>query len=243
MENQIDLEFCKKCKKKLSGNFCTDCGSPKELKRIDKKYVLAEIGSVLNFDKGIFYTVKELLIRPGKTVQEFILEDRNRIVKPVVFVIVCSLIYTIFQQLFHFEDGYVNYSFDENSTSTVIFEWISRNYGYSNILMAVFIGLWINIFFKKYGYTFFEILILLCFVMGTGMLLFTLFGVIDSFVDLKVVDKGFFIGILYISWAIGQFFDKKNYFNYPKAFSAYMIGILTFSFGVILIGAVIDFIK
>lgn len=79
--------------------------------------------------------------------------------------------------------------------------------------------------------------------MGTGMLLFTLFGVIDSFVDLKVVDKGFFIGILYISWAIGQFFDKKNYFNYPKAFSAYMTGILTFSFGVILLGAVIDFIK
>ena len=33
----------------------------KELKRIDKKYILAEIGSVLNFEKGIFLITGSLL--------------------------------------------------------------------------------------------------------------------------------------------------------------------------------------
>ncbi len=51
---------------------------------------------MINFDKGIFYTIKELLIRPGENIPKFIHNDRNRLVKPLIFVIVCSLIYTIF---------------------------------------------------------------------------------------------------------------------------------------------------
>lgn len=205
-----NLEYCKKCGKVLSGDYCSHCGFPKKIKRIDKQYIFYEIGSVLNFDKGIFYTIKELLIRPGKTVQEFILEDRNRIVKPIVFIIVCSLVYSIFQQIFNFEDGYVGYSFEKESAITSIFDWVSKNYGYSNILMGIFIAFWIKIFFKKYSYNFYEILILLCFVMGIGMLLFACFGIVDSLIDLKIIDKGYLIGILYILWAIVQFFDNPS---------------------------------
>ena len=47
------------------------------LKRIDGKYIWDEIRSVLNFDKGIFYTIKELFIRPGDTVREFLIYDRK----------------------------------------------------------------------------------------------------------------------------------------------------------------------
>ena len=91
---------CLNCTNKHDENFCPNCGSPKKIKRIDKQYIIDEVGSILNFDKGIFYTTKELLLRPGKTVKEFILNDRNRLVKSIVFIIICSLIYTIVQQIF-----------------------------------------------------------------------------------------------------------------------------------------------
>lgn len=242
MEEQSTSENCKKCHHELNGNFCSNCGFPKQLRRIDKRYIFQEIGSVLNFDKGIFYTIKELLIRPGKTVQQFILEDRNRLVKPIVFIIICSLIYSIAQQIFHFEDGYVGHSLEERTTAASMFQWVSKNYGYSNIIMGILIAFWIKVFFKKYGYNFYEILILLCFVMGIGMLLFAIFGIADSLTDLKIIDKGFLIGILYILWAIGQFFNKKKFFNYVKAMFAYFLGMLTFSAGIILIGSLIDLI-
>ena len=45
------------------------------LERIDGAYILKEIGGVLNFEKGILYTIKELFLRPGKAVLEFILYD------------------------------------------------------------------------------------------------------------------------------------------------------------------------
>ncbi|SFT95185.1 Protein of unknown function [Algoriphagus locisalis] len=243
MQDQERTTFCKKCETKLIGTYCFNCGTAVELRRIDRQYVFSEIGSVLNFDRGILYTIKELLIRPGKTVQEFIQKDRNRIVKPIVFIIISSLVYTLIQQLLNFEDGYVNYSEADGSTNSKIFEWVSNNYGYANIIMALFIALWIKIFFKKYGYNYFEILILLCFTMGMGMLFFAFFGIIDSLVSVKIIDKGMLLGIIYIAWAIGQFFDKKKIFNYIKAFIAYLLGFLTFAITVLLIGFLIDYVK
>ena len=95
-----EIIICNNCSTKLSGEYCTDCGRPRKLKRIDRQYILTEVGSVINFDKGIFYTVRELLLRPGLSIQKFIEKDRNRLVKPIVFVIVCSLVFTFIQKWF-----------------------------------------------------------------------------------------------------------------------------------------------
>lgn len=222
------IDTCKNCKTKITLNYCPNCGNPAKLNKINGQYIVNEIGSVLNFDKGILYTIRELILQPGKTVRQFIREDRNRLVKPIVFIIVCSLIYSIVQQIFNFEDGYIGYSFEKESAITSIFEWVSKNYGYSNILMGIFIAFWIRIFFKKYSYNFYEILILLCFVMGIGMLLFAFFGIADSLINLKIIDKGYLIGIIYILWAIVQFFDKKKFINYPKVIFSYFLGMITF---------------
>ena len=243
MNKDIDFEQCKKCGAELSDDFCSKCGNPKTLKKIDGGYILSEIVSVLNFDKGIFYTIKELLVRPGENVQKFIHSDRNRLVKPIIFVIVCSLIYTIAQQLLKFEDGYVNAGGFGESTISKIFEWIQTNYGFANILMAIFIALWIKVFFRKYNYNFFEILILLCFVMGIGMLIYTLFGIAESITKLKVLHIGGIIGFVYLSWAIGQFFDKDKKVNYLKGLLSYLLGMITFFLGAIMLGVGIDLMQ
>lgn len=87
-----EKELCEQCQYKMTGKFCSNCGRPKQLQRIDGKYIISEISSVLNFDKGIFFTIKELLLRPGQNVHNFIHKDRNRLVKPVIFIIIHSLI-------------------------------------------------------------------------------------------------------------------------------------------------------
>ncbi|MFB6319434.1 DUF3667 domain-containing protein [Saccharicrinis sp. FJH54] len=240
MSELKDPGRCRNCNSELYGNYCSNCGQPQELKRINGHYVLSEIGSVLSFEKGILYTIKELILRPGVNIRKFIGEDRNRLVKPIVFIIATSLIYTIFQQLLHFEDGYVNVSMDGETAAGTIFEWVSAHYGYSNILMALFIALWIRLFFRKYKYNFFEILILLCFIMGIGMLIFTLSGIMDTLIPFKIRDKGYFIGFLYITWGIGQFFDKKKIMNYVKGLFSYLLGMITFSIVAIALGFLID---
>jgi hypothetical protein len=242
MNKEIDFEQCKKCEAELTDNFCSKCGNPKILSKIDGKYIISEIISVINFDKGIFYTIKELLTKPGENVQKFIHSDRKRLVKPIIFLIICSLIYTITQQILRFEDGYVNAGGFGDSALTSVTEWIQKNYGYANILMSIFIAFWIKIFFKKYKYNFFEIIILLCFVMGIAMLIYTTFGIIESITKIRILNFAGIIGIIYTSWAIGQFFDKNKKMNYLKGLIAYLLGMVSFYFLAIILGLGIDYI-
>ena len=234
---------CKNCETEVIQNYCPNCGTPVVLKRINGQYILKEISSVLNFDRGILYTIRELLLRPGKNIQTFVLEDRNRLVKPIIFIIITSLIYTLAQQFLHFEDGYVNAGGFEESATTNIFGWIQKNYGYANIIMAIFIAGWIKVFFRKYEYNFFEILILICFLMGISMLIYTVFGLIESITKIQILQIGGMVALVYTSWAIGRFFDKNKKANYLKGFLSYLLGMITFFLAAIILGMGIDLIQ
>lgn len=243
MKEPQEITQCPHCHSEVSDSFCAHCGLPQKVTKINGQYLLSEIGSVLNFDKGIFFTVRELLLRPGLSIRKFILEDRKRLVKPIFFIIVCSLVYSLMQRWLHFEDGYIAAGLKEASAVTTLITWVSQNYGYANILMAVVLAFWVWIFFRKYGYNFFEILVLLSYVMGIGMLMFAVLGALDSLTGRKVLDTGSMLVFLYISWAIGSFFDKAKKINYVKAFVSYFLGMFTFMFLVIGVGLLVDWLN
>lgn len=233
---------CGNCNNQISENYCSNCGQPANLKRIDGHYIIHEIKHVLHFEKGILYTIRELLTNPGENVRNFISKNRVRLVKPIIFIIVSSLIYTLVNHFFHIEDGYVKFNETKQTTTGLIFKWVQDHYGYSNIIMGVFIAFWIKIFFKKYNYNFFEILILLCFVMGMAMLFFAVFAIFQGITHIDLMQIAGIIGIAYCTWAIGQFFDKKKALNYVKAFASYILGMISFSLSALLMGTIIDLI-
>ena len=236
------MTTCKNCNASISENYCPNCGEPAKLKRIDRHYIIHEIEHVLHFEKGILYTIKELLVRPGQNVRTFVSENRSRLVKPILFIIVSSLIYSVIMHFFHIKDGYVALSTKEESTTTLIFNWIQNNYGYANIVIGIFIALWLKLFFRKYKYNFFEILILLCFIMGIGMLVFSVFAIIEGLTQISLMQVSSIITLVYFSWAIGQFFEGKAV-NYIKALIAYILGMVTFAFSAIFLGLLVDLIK
>jgi len=191
---------------------------------------------------GILYTIRELLTSPGQNVKNYISENRSRLVKPIIFIIITSLIYSLVNHFFHIEEGYVNYKEAKKSATVVIFKWIQDHYGYANIIMGLFIAFWTKIFFKKYGYNFFEILILLCFVMGMGMLILAVFSIIQGITHINLMQIGGILSLIYATWAIGQFFDKKKIANYFKALVSYILGMTTFFLLAITSGTIIDLI-
>jgi hypothetical protein len=236
------MNNCTNCNDELIGKYCSNCGQPVKVKRIDGHYIVHEIEHILHFERGILYTIKELLIRPGQNIRNFIAENRSRLVKPIIFIIVTSLIYTIISHFFHIEDEYVNFTETKKTTTSSIFSWIQNHYGYANIIMGVFITFWLKIFFRKYDYNFFELLILLCFVMGMGMLIFSVFALFEGLTKLNLMQISGFIGIAYCVWAIAQFFDKTKPISYAKALASYLLGMLTFCFSAIVLGTLIDLI-
>jgi hypothetical protein len=228
------------CNDELTGKYCSNCGQPAKVKRIDGHYIIHEIEHVLHFERGILYTIKELLIRPGQNIRDFIAENRSRLVKPVIFIIVTSLIYTLISHFFHIEDGYIHIIEEKKSAIGSVFNWIQNHYGYANIIMGMFVAFWLKIFFRKYDYNFFELVILLCFVMGMGMLMYAVFTLLVGLTKLDLMQIAGFVGITYCIWAIGQFFDKTKPISYVKAFASCVLGMLTFCFSAIIIGVLID---
>lgn len=234
---------CKNCNIELNSKFCPDCGQPTNLKRIDGHYIIHEIEHVLHFERGILYTIRELITNPGQNIKNYLSENRGRLVKPIIFIIITSLIYSFTISIFHIEDGYVKFEGDAKMiTPFKITKWIQSHYGYANLVMGGFIALWIKLFFRKHQFNFFEILILLCFVMGMGMLIFSVFGIFQGLTHLNVMNIGGMVGVGYCSWAIGHFFGKTQIINYAKAFIAYILGMITFIFLAIALGILIDII-
>lgn len=230
---------CKNCSQEVNDNFCSHCGQPTAVKRIDGHYIVHEIEHVLHFERGILFTVKELIIAPGETVRNYILDNRSRLVKPLIFIIITSIIYTITAHYFHIEDGYMKYDGDQKSAIVSIFKWMNAHYGYTNIMMGAFIAFWAKLLFKKYQFNFFEILIMLCFIMGMGMLLYSVAALVQGLTHLEVMPIGTVVIFIYMTWAIGQFFDKTKKVSYLKAFGAYALGYITFLLAVAILGLLI----
>lgn len=231
---------CRNCQHIINENYCGNCGTPVVLKRVDRSYIIHEIQHLLHFEKGIPYTIKELLLRPGQNIREFLTENRNRLVKPVIFIIFTSLIYTVISHFFHVENDHASSGKVAHSATTVIMSWVASHYGYANIIMGIFIGFWLKLFCRKSGYNFFEILIMLCFVMGTGMLIFAVFALAEGITRIPLVNVAGIVTLIYCVWAIGQFLNGKNRVNYLFAFLAYLLGMVSFTVLVMLTGYLVD---
>jgi len=235
------MSNCKNCNHELNGNYCSNCGHPAIVKRLDSHYIKNEIRDILHFEKGFFLTVKELLLRPGQNIRDYISGDRKKLVKPITFLIVTSLIYTVIVNFFHIEEDYINYEQIEESVISTILRWVQANNGYSNIIMGFIIAFLAKFFFRKYGYNYFELLVLLFFVSGIEMLIISFFSIIEGFADIHIQIEASIISALYACWVIGHFFQNKVS-NYLKALLLSILGYIIFIVSVVLIGRSIDLI-
>ena len=174
-----------------------------------------------------------MLISPGKSVRQYITEDRSQYVKPISFVIITALIYTFVNHFFplHMED----YAPPANETVTnmrnFIFHWIQENSGYTHLVVGLFMAFGVKVFFRKAGFNLFEIYVLLCYVFGMLSLFRTVVNIIQLVIPLNMLQVIIFINITYTTWVVGQFFNGKKVSSYIKALLSYVFGLfmLTFS--------------
>ncbi len=150
------------------------------------------------------------------------------------------MVYTLISHFFHTEDEYLKYDGLGNSSIATMLKWIQNNYGYASILTGIFIAIWLKIFFKKYGYNFYELLIMLCFVQGISMLIFALFAILEGITHLKLLSIDGILGFFYITWATGNFFEQGKIGNYIKSLISILLGTITFYIIIIIIGLTID---
>jgi hypothetical protein len=224
------MNTCKKCYEPIHGNYCSNCGCPVQLKRIDKRYLIHEMASAFYAEKGILYTIRKMVVCPGKSIRQYITEDRSLYVKPITFVIITALIYTLVNHFFHIEiKDYQPQAYNkvELPTLDLFLNWMTDYHGYYALLSGLFMAIWVKLFFRKHHYNFFEIFVLLCYTMGIWSLFHSIILIFIELTHFNIFQISIIIPLSYFTLAIGQFFDKKKVGSYLKAFIAFALGMLT----------------
>lgn len=156
-------EICKNCSYEIVMNFCGNCGQ-KKAKRIDRTYIKDELQyTVLHMNKGFLYSIKKILRSPGKTAREFVEGNRVNHYKPILLVFVVAGISAFLTNTFiHPEEVMVEYYAAKGITGIEAASGIgtaSFMLKYLAIVMLLtvpFMAFFIWLIFKKWGYNYYE---------------------------------------------------------------------------------------
>ena len=94
-----DVGKCANCARVTDGpeqKFCPACGQPTPTHRIDWHFLGHELEhSVLHMDRGVLYTLKRLMLRPGLLIRDYIEGRRAGIVKPLLLIMMTGAAATV----------------------------------------------------------------------------------------------------------------------------------------------------
>ncbi|MHC0445389.1 DUF3667 domain-containing protein [Flavobacterium sp. 3-218] len=71
---------CLNCNEEIAGKFCSNCSQSASTHRFSLSHVIQHdfIHGIFHFDKGFFYTIKELFTRPGNSIREYVQGKRTK---------------------------------------------------------------------------------------------------------------------------------------------------------------------
>ena len=93
MEDSNNLKICKSCGFAGTGKYCGACGQTYLIKRITLAGLLHDVFHFFtHLEKGLGYTLKQLVVAPGKMQKSYIAGDRARHQKPFSMFFICATI-------------------------------------------------------------------------------------------------------------------------------------------------------
>jgi len=228
---------CKNCGTSFNGDFCNNCGQRRLNGRLKLKDVFANsLDLLFNVDKGIIFTTKELTIRPGTVVSEYLDGKRIKYFSPFKFLIVFVAINT-FLSLKITEYGTKARIIDISETNSNTLTLLLNDYwDLLSLLMVPIYATLSTLLFKEYNYT--EHLVLNSYVIGyqnlLGSIYYLLFLIFCP--DCGTGIYPMLLGLLFFTWCYMHLFKKRPILTFIKLIATFVLGWTLW--GLILFGAV-----
>jgi hypothetical protein len=206
---------CKNCNNSFDGNFFNNCGQSARTDRINFLLFKHETNQgISRIDSGILYSIKQLFLRPGHSVREYIEGKRVKHYKPISLVVILATTYGI---LIHFLNiDLIDKSLNEPGLNIeVLNDWTTRHYSWITIATIPFYTIGTYICFRRQGYNISELLILNFFKAAQRLSIsITALPLLWHFSNtsgkIAVTNLIFFTGILFTIWTDIQFFNKMT---------------------------------
>ena len=93
---------CKNCGTIFKGNYCMHCGQSAIIHRLNLKYLLHNFfHAITHMDAGYLHTIKDLAIRPGHSIREYLHGKRSGHGDPLVMLLIVGGLCTWLYKDFH----------------------------------------------------------------------------------------------------------------------------------------------
>lgn len=248
---------CKNCGNNFEGNFCNLCGQNSKVERLNFSSIVNEISdSIFQVNRGFFFTFKELSVRPGHAIREFIEGHRKYYFKPLAYALTLSTVYFVLSSLSGLNtflgeiiSGFTGATKENgiDSFSNVLI-WFADNYAYTILLLIPVFSISSYLAFLGKGYNYWENLVLNSYITGHQAIIYSI-SLIPSIIwpDFYYTEVFIFLfTIFYSFWTFRQFFrELKLMETILRIVFVYLLnfvlinGILfVFSLGSIIVGKV-----
>ena len=201
------ISVCSACQCNSGGKICMHCGENLYPKRITMAQIMHDIPDVfLDVDRGLFYTMRNFLIRPGREIKRYFAGDRSRHYKPLKYVLFIGGLATLIYSTYKFTNGNPQSGFEEFGT-----KWNSLLL----LLQLPVIAFTTWLLFKKQQYTFGEHLIANAYIIAEVSLfniaLFPLYYILDGSPAIAFAHGLYLLFILfYYSFAFYDWFYERK---------------------------------
>jgi len=207
------MNVCLNCSNQFNGKFCNECGQKASTHRFTIHEWLHEIPhSILHVDGGFFHTFKNLCLRPGNMIREYLAGRRKSYFSPFLYVLIWCGIFVVFTSLFPKPAG----------ESTEIKDFLSAHnylqtkyYKLSVVAMILPMSLASLLIFWRSGYYFAEHLVLNAFLIAQMIIgdIVVLLVTVSPFAEqskpwLPLLD--FILKYPLWIWVYWQFFKPSN---------------------------------
>lgn len=249
----METLICKNCDATAEGNYCSNCGQKKNTVRLDWSYLQEEVKyTFLHINKGLLYTAKQLLKRPGAAVRDFIDGKRVHHYKPVLFLFVTAGLYGLLSHYLGMEElmKQATAGFQKNPYSKTQQEFMSAFY---NLMMNHYAIFELSILpiasfcswlaFRKWGYNYVENIVINSFASGLRLLLYIIafplqFLAKDSFAMMLLLNG--FLGIFTLGSTIWLYLGL--YKGRDLGFVILRIALMAFYFFLFYLAAIIGLV-
>jgi Protein of unknown function (DUF3667) len=167
----LDSNHCANCDRAIDREeqkFCPACGQPTPAHRIDWHFLGHELEhSVLHMDRGILYSLKHLMLRPGHLMRDYIEGRRARQVKPLMLLMIMAAA-MVFLAKYFLEGDLVGSAMSAGAATgagadrsldgarvtnalAAVKNWMNANYAATTLILLPFEAMAFKLAFRRVG--------------------------------------------------------------------------------------------
>lgn len=233
---------CKNCNNVFEGNYCNNCGQSAAVKRINWKYIYDDVkGNYLSFNKTKLYSAKELFLRPGYLIRDFLDGKRVNFYKPVSLILFVASVYAYLFHTFNIDPFIGMQSGSSNQGDNklnLIHDWVNSHFSIASLISVPVFALSFYIIFKKQNYNFSEFLVINTFLAAqriiVRILVFPVMLILNYSNHLNVFFQILSLAdIVLMIWALFQLFGNMSLVK--TIFKVLIVYLISYTISIILL--------